>query len=50
MAGAPLPEFEDSADRAFKIVDNRKLKRMLDYEFRYPDLMAIRFDENIRRD
>jgi nucleoside-diphosphate-sugar epimerase len=46
MAGAPLPEFEDSDDRSFKIIDNRKLKRVLGYEFLYPDLMAIRFEEN----
>ena len=46
MAGAPLPEFEDSDDGSFKIIDNRKLKRVLDYEFLHPDLMAIRFDEN----
>jgi len=46
MAGAPLPEFEDSDDRSFKIIDNRKLKRGLGYEFLHPDLMAIRFDDN----
>ena len=45
MAGAPLPVFDNSADSAFKIVDNRKLKRVLDYEFRHPDLMALRYDE-----
>ncbi len=46
MAGAPLPDFEDSDGRCFKIIDNRKLKRVLGYEFLHPDLMAIRFDEN----
>jgi hypothetical protein len=46
MVGAPLPEFEDSGDHSFKIIDNRKLKRVLDYEFMHPDLMAIRFDED----
>jgi len=45
MAGAPLPDFDDSSDSSFKIVDNQKLKRALGYEFRHPDLMAIRFDE-----
>jgi nucleoside-diphosphate-sugar epimerase len=45
MAAAPLPEFEDSADRSFKIIDNSKLKRVLGYEFLHPDLMAIRFEE-----
>jgi len=48
MAAAPLPDFEDSDDRCFKIVDNSKLKRVLGYEFLHPDLMAIRFDENSR--
>lgn len=46
MAGLPLPEFDDSADGAFKIIDNSKLKRVLGYEFLHPDLMAIRFDES----
>ena len=39
-------EIEDSDDGSFKIIDNRKLKRVLGYEFQPPDLMAIRFDEN----
>ena len=46
MMAAPLPEFEDSDDGSFKIIDNRKLKRVLGYEFLHPDLMAIRFDQN----
>ena len=46
MAGAPLPEFEDNDDRSFKIIDNRKLKQALGYEFLHPDLMAIRFEED----
>ena len=45
MAGAPLPEFEDSAAGSFKIIDNRKLKQVLGYEFLHPDLMAIRFEQ-----
>jgi nucleoside-diphosphate-sugar epimerase len=45
MAGVPLPQFEDGGDQPFKIIDNRKLKRVLGYEFLHPDLMAIRFDE-----
>ncbi len=45
MAGAPLPEFEDSAAASFKIIDNRKLKQVLGYEFLHPDLMAIRFEQ-----
>jgi nucleoside-diphosphate-sugar epimerase len=45
LAGEPPPVFADSDGTSFKIVDNRKLKRVLDYELRRPDLMAIRFDE-----
>ena len=44
--GAPLPDSEGSAARSFKISDNRKLKRMLGYEFLHPDLMTIQFDES----
>jgi len=44
LADMPAPKFEESHAAAFKIVDNRKLKQMLDYEFVYPDLMAISFD------
>ena len=43
--GAPPPVFAESSDKSFKQVDNRKLKRMLGYEFVYPDLMAIEFGE-----
>ena len=45
MMGAPLPDFEDSDDRTFKIIDNLKLKRLLGYKLLHPDLMAIRFDQ-----
>ena len=45
QAGVTEPEFDDTEDGAFKIVDNRKLKRVLTYEFVHPDLMAIRFDD-----
>jgi nucleoside-diphosphate-sugar epimerase len=41
MIGAPLPDFEDSDDHSFKIIDNRKLKRVLGYEFLHADLMAV---------
>ena len=44
--GVPPPVFADSSDQSFKRVDNRKLKRVLGYEFVYPDLMAIDFDEH----
>ena len=46
LAGAAPPEFGDNDDSGGKIVDNRKLKKALGYEFRYPDPMAIRFDKN----
>lgn len=45
LAGMAPPGFEDSGDGACKIVDNQKLKRLLGYQFRHPDLMAVRFDE-----
>jgi len=45
LAGAPTPEFAESDDKSFKLIDNVKIKRALGYQFRYPDLMAIRFDE-----
>ena len=37
--GKPSPEFDESKPSRFKIVSNKKLKQMLDYELRYPDLM-----------
>ncbi len=44
-AGMPAPDFENAEASSFKIIDNRKLKRVLGYEFKHPDLMAIRFDQ-----
>jgi len=46
LAGAPPPQFEEGGDESFKLIDNAKLKRVLGYRFRHPDLMAIRFDES----
>jgi nucleoside-diphosphate-sugar epimerase len=43
--GAPLPEFEESYERPFKIIDNRKVKQKLAYEFLHPDLMDIQFEQ-----
>lgn len=43
--GAPAPEFEESAASSFKIISNQKVKQILNYEFLYPDLMAISFKE-----
>ena len=45
LAGVPEPAFEDDGERSFKRVDNSKLKQVLGYRFRHPDLMAVRFDE-----
>ena len=45
QAGVPQPKFAQTNNRAFKIVNNRKLKQMLDYKFIHPDLMAINFEE-----
>jgi nucleoside-diphosphate-sugar epimerase len=39
--GAPPPAFEESDDRSFKIISNEKIRRRLNYDFVYPDLMAI---------
>jgi nucleoside-diphosphate-sugar epimerase len=44
--GVPAPEFEESGARAFKIISSQKVKRMLNYEFLYPDLMDIKFEES----
>ena len=46
LAGAPEPLFEAGGEQVYKIVDNSKLKRVLGYRFRHPDLMAVTFDES----
>ena len=46
LSGVPAPTFAESGEKACKIISNAKLKRMLDYSFLYPDLMAIRFAED----
>ncbi len=38
-AGMPLPVFESHSDTPYKIVSNQHLKDMLQYRFKYPDLM-----------
>lgn len=40
----PPPEFSDAHELAYKIVSNQKVKRVLDYKFAFPDLMAIKLD------
>jgi len=46
MLGAPAPVFAESDENACKIISNEKIKRVLDYSFLYPDLMAIRFAQD----
>ncbi len=40
-AGMPLPVFENHSGTPYKIVSNERVKEMLDYSFKYPDLMDI---------
>lgn len=40
---AQVPNFEESADKKYKIISNEKIKKFLNYEFKYPDLMKINF-------
>lgn len=44
LLGMPAPEFADDTEQAFKIVSNAKVKQVLDYQFKYPDVMDIDFD------
>ena len=41
--GAAVPNFEESPVAQYKIISNQKVKRLLNYEFNYPDLMKINF-------
>ena len=41
---APAPVFDETGVNSFKLIDNRKLKQVLGYEFIHPDLMALEFD------
>lgn len=43
--GRETPEFQPKDDKAFKIVSNQKLKVMLDYTFKYPDVLQIEEEE-----
>jgi nucleoside-diphosphate-sugar epimerase len=42
----PYPEFSHDEPLAYKIVSNKKAIQQLGYQYVYPDLMAIDFDEN----
>lgn len=37
-----VPEFKPTDDSAFKIISNQKLKVLLDYTFKYPDVLNIK--------
>lgn len=40
----PAPDFADEIKNAYKIVSNTKVKQHLNYQFKYPDVMDIRFE------
>ena len=40
--GLPVPYFVDSSDKSYKIIDNKKVKTVLNYEFLHADLMSIK--------
>lgn len=39
--GVTIPRFEESSIKAFKVISNKKVKRVLKYSFLYPDLLGI---------
>ena len=41
MMGGILPEFAESDSSSNKIISNEKVKRLLNYQFKHPDLMRI---------
>ena len=43
--GADLPEFDEQNTGSGKLISNKKVKKLLNYKFRYPDLMKIEYDE-----
>ena len=44
LLNLPPPEFTSNADLSYKIMSNDKIKRMLNYKFKYPDVMKIPYD------
>ncbi|MCF6226403.1 MAG: hypothetical protein L3J22_08920 [Xanthomonadales bacterium] len=44
--GAPVPAFENSAAKSFKIIRNQKVKRVLNYKFLHPDLLKIPLEKS----
>lgn len=45
--GGALPAFGESNPESGKIISNQKTRRLLNYEFKHPDLMAIEFEEDV---
>ncbi len=43
QCGIEVPNFEQNNDLRFKIISNQKVKKLLEYEFKYSDLMDILF-------
>ncbi|MDD9173907.1 SDR family oxidoreductase [Aliivibrio finisterrensis] len=43
--GVSTPEFIEADTQTFKIISNEKIKKALGYEFIYPDVMQITYDE-----
>jgi nucleoside-diphosphate-sugar epimerase len=44
--GGSLPTFGESDSESGKLISNQKVKRLLNYEFKHPDLMKIEFEES----
>ena len=44
--GVPLPEFGETDSRVGKLISNEKTKRLLNYQFKHPDLMKIEFESS----
>ena len=42
-----LPTFGESDPESGKLISNQKVKRLLNYEFKQPDLMKVEFEESI---
>ena len=47
LAGGILPEFGESDSASGKSISNQKVKQLLDYEFKHPDLMRLEFEESV---
>ena len=45
LLGERQPRFDDSGEQPYKLIRNDRVKQILGYRFRHPDLMALRFDE-----